>query len=440
MITKKSLTWLGTLAVLGIMITLFAISNTEPSNAVRILTRPQDAGPSPTPQPPTVPTATPPVAASAPQAQTMDQEIAPCTFAPQTQPSPVTLPLDAFTFSEPQVVLTSTTQMVLLQWISETRSLLLHNHPDLTSPQAMIETFSPQTGKWKRYVEGQLGGASPVWVSREQGIIFTESSPDGSYVLRFSHGIEQAIIDLAVDVPSRGMIVDFTRHQVLFLIKTHEQQLQIASVPYDTPSLTATTFDDVNINLQGRSGMALSPDGMQIAIYGHEGFYLQDRATGQICELDLGQVGPDKRLGFWPQWSDGGKYLALITTYGTREGEMLRMMDLTVVDMTTGQQQQIDFGGRCAYHIYWLPDTRVFLVTVNDANEPNSGFKNLYLVDAVTFDVKNILPDYKFLANRLGVHWTTNDKAIFVSCSQATDMGASYDEWRICKIAAEVRQ
>ena len=362
-----------------------------------------------------------------------------CTFAAQAPITPATSSLDAYTFSEPGVVITSATEMVLLQWVSETQSLLLRSHPRADSPKRIIETFNPQTGAWQRYAEAQLANTEPIWIATASGVLFVERLPDGQQVLRLSQGIAQPLIDLVVDVPSGAWGVDSTRQQVLLLARTPEQQLQMARISYAEPWHTVTALEAVSVGLQGRYGMTLSPDGAHAAIYGREGFYLREQATGQLCRFDLGRVGQAVRWGGRVQWSDDGRYMALITTYGVREGEMLRVMDLTVVDMTTGQPRQIDFGIRHAYHIYWLPDTYVFLITVDDKNEPRNGFKNLYLVNAITGEVKDILPDHRFLANHLGLRWTAREKTIFVSCSQATDLGASYDESRICAIAVEVQ-
>ncbi len=367
-------------------------------------------------------------------------EISWCTFDAQAVPAQAILPLDAYTFAEPRIVLTSTTEVALLQWISGTQSLLLRSHPVSDSPKRVIETFNPQTGERRRYVEAQLTSFEPVWLDTDQSVLFVERLPDGKQMLRLSHGIDQPVIDLATDIPSGAIVVDAVHQQIVRLNRTAVQQLQTVDVSYSDPTLTAQTLGLATLDLSGRPGMDLNPAGTHIAIYSYEGFYIQDRATGQICRLDLGQVGTDKRQGFWPRWSDDDRYMALITTYGIREGDMLRISELMIIDMATGEKRGIDFDGRYVYSSYWLPDTYTFLITVADENEPNSGLKNLYLVDAVAGKVKDILPDHRFSTNNLGIQWTTNEKNIFVSCGQFASKQSESDEWRICEIEVEVRQ
>lgn len=367
-------------------------------------------------------------------------EIPLCTFNVQAIPPSATLPLDAYTFAEPQIVLTSATQIELLQWVSETQSLLLLHHPDLSSPQDIIETLNPQTGERRRYAEAQLAGTEPFWLAPVQGVVFVERLSDGQQVLRLSHGTEQPILDIALNIPNGAMDIDFNRQQLVLLSSASKKQAHMATISFAEPVQTVTAIKSESIDLQGRYGMTLSPDGSQAAIYGREGLYVQNRLTGQVCQLSLGQVGNENRWGSRTQWSSDSQYIALITTYGVREGDMLHVMDLTVVDMNTGQQKQIDFEGKHAYQIYWLPDTHIFLAVVADEDEPNSGFKNLYLVDATTSRVKAILPDHRFLMNNIGIQWTKEGKAVFVSCSQFTSRQGESDEWRICEIAVKVPQ
>ncbi len=106
---------LGALAVLGITIVLLTVSSIETPNTVRILTRPQDVEVSPTPQPPTMQ----PVAPEATSKAALTEEaIPPCPFdAPLTYPhaAQTAISLDSYIFSEPKVVLTSTTAIKLFQ-------------------------------------------------------------------------------------------------------------------------------------------------------------------------------------------------------------------------------------------------------------------------------------------------------------------------------------
>jgi len=367
-------------------------------------------------------------------------EITWCTFDAQAVPAQATLPLDAYTFAEPRIVLTSTTEIALLQWISETQSLLLRSHPSSDSPKRVIETFNPQTGERKRYAEAQLASFEPVWVAKDQSVLFVERLPNGQQVLRRSRGIEQPIADIALDVPSGSITIDQNHQQALLLSNASTKQAQVTSISFTESAQIVTSLASVPIGLQGRYGITLSPDGTQAAIYGREGFYIQNRATEQLCRVDLGRVGQDSRWGSRIQWSSDGKYLALITTYGVNEGELLHVMDLTLLDMNTGRQRQVEFGGRYAYRIYWLPDSYVILVTVADEHTPLSGLKNLYLVNAITGATKDILPGYGFPADNIGIHWTADEKTIFVPCDQATDLGANYNEYRICAIVAGEQQ
>ncbi len=436
----KQILGLGTIIVLVAIIGMVAVYNIPVSFAARQRTTPTPMYlATPTIALPSMPQAT--ISSEATETGSINsssQEIPDCSFAAQAPPVSNTLSLDAFIFSEPRIVVTSETQIGLLEWISEAQSFLLIGHPVADSPKEVVETFNIRTGERKRYVEAQFAGHEPIWSSINRGVVFIEYLQDGRLALKLSFGLEKPMVDLALGIPRATFAVDPNHKQMVMLPNVTAQQAQMSILSLEGIEKSPSHLEYLNLGLTGKYGLSLSPDGTRAAIYGKTGFYLWDRTRNNLCQLDLGSVGQEKRWGGKVEWDSTGKFIVLITAYNGQDG-VVQDTELTLIDLTTGQQHILDFGQE-VFYAYWIPQTYNLIILAYDAAAPSSGLKDIYLLNPLTMEYKNISPDDSFFADRLVFEWTVNKKAIFVPCGQAVDLGADYDEWRICEITAEVKQ
>ncbi len=123
----KQVIGLSVALILVVLIAVIAVYNIPNSLAAL---QPQTLAPTASP----TPSATAAIVESAPQTVTLEavsgdmetsEQIPPCRFEAQTQPALSSSPLDAYVFSEPKVVLTSTTAIRLFQWLPDSQSLLI---------------------------------------------------------------------------------------------------------------------------------------------------------------------------------------------------------------------------------------------------------------------------------------------------------------------------
>jgi len=422
MITKKSLTWFGTLAVLGMRIALFAISNLETSNAARIFTFSQDVGASPTPRPPPRQSVAPEATSTA---TVTEEAIRPCTFdAPLTHTTQTATSLDAYTFSEPQVVLTSTTAIKLFQWLPDGKHWLIRRSMTEVAGE-YIETFDLNTGEIKRYAERRSSAGKPIWLPSEQAVAFVDSMPPNyTRVLYLGCGAELPVAELARDLAIPLLSLSSDGQQIIYSANTHG----IQSIQFQNPWASNVLVAD--LPGQDKAGWVYSDawraDGTMVAIYMYKQgmFYLVDQATKIMCGMDLGQVGSREDLSVSASdmiWSADGRYLATRMAYGDPE----RFLNLRIIDTLTKEFQDVNFDRRSVHGLDWSPNNNVLLVAVEANPDLSLGsFDNLYLLDAATFDFRPILPKHQFFgAGYNGVLWSPDEMC----------------EWRICMIGVETK-
>jgi dipeptidyl aminopeptidase/acylaminoacyl peptidase len=192
-----------------------------------------------------------------------------------------------------------------------------------------------------------------------------------------------------------------------------------------------------------RSGfyhVAWQPGGNRIAFFNNVGFFLTDASSHTMCEIDLGTQGTFKRWALSAKWSSDGRYLALLTTMGE---PIVPFIDLTLIDMNTGQLRRLDLGHQDLHAIAWAPNYHDLLVIAapprRDPTQAN--VHKVYLVDATTAKSRQILTEYQseFVFHSIyGAEWSPDAQTIALSCPIIKE-GKGIIEGRLCLVSVEVK-
>ena len=395
------------------------------------------------PSPTLAPTLTPlptkgPVATSTP--------VALCTFGPPVPPEPGPS-LDAYVFSEPGVVLTSTSGIGIIGWLPDSQHLLVTR---MTANQSIeyIETINLQTQLLQRYAERYSFSLSPgsklVWLSSPKAVAFVDRTANGQNALRISWGEGLPVREVVTGLAYPYLAASPDGNQVLFFSEGAKQpqvynvaQDRTQLLPFSLPILSPPDLLALG-QIEGPIPYQAiwHPDGSRIGFYNDTGFYLANLITGQICEINLGpHVDGKKRWAVEARWSPNGRYLAVRTTVGD---PIVQFIDLTLIDTITGERRQLNLGRQYISDMTWAPNNRDLLVA---AEADDHTHDLLYLVDAVTGDSRQMLVNYSFVyTGYWGITWSLTGQTIAVACPTMKSSDASIEEGRVCIITVEVRQ
>ena len=398
-------------------------------------------------QPPYPPPATPTPPGPPATPTVVPTPVPRCTFATRPVPAEPGPPLDAYHFSEPQVVLTHTSAIGIVGWLPDGRRLLITR---LTSDQSReyIETFDVQTEELQRYGEWHGFSVSfnpkPVWLASEQAVAFADK-----WVLYIGRGEGTPVEEVVTGLAAPYLAASPDGRRVVFFLEVTKQQPQAFDMalaqrqplPFTLPLMSPQDLPA----LGQREGptpyqAAWHLDGNRIAFYNDTGFYLTDPATGQICEIDLGPHVDGKRWAVDAQWSPNGRYLAALTTVGD---PVVRFIDLTLIDMHTGEYRHFDLGHQYLAAMTWVPNGHDLLVMAEADRWDTAGANqyDMYLVDAASGSSKQMLMEYPLIfSGAYGITWSPNGQEIALACPTLMPTESTIAEGRLCVISVEVRR
>ncbi len=387
-------------------------------------------------QPPYPPPATP-----APPGPPATPTLAPtpiprCTFAARPAPAEPGVSREAYQFSEPRVVLTHTSAIGIAGWLPDGQHLLITRLIPNQSRE-YIEVFNLHTGELQRYGERHSLPGQPVWLAAHQAVAFADVAPDKQVVLRISRR-EAA----AVETPVAGLAASFLAvspdgRQVVFFTHAAPNRPETLDPAQPQRATLPMTLPQTSYRISWH------PQGHQIAFYNETGFYLADLPSGRICEVDLGFEESEARYGkrwtFHAQWSPNGRYLAALTTIGNPP---VHFIDLTLIDTSTGERRHFDLGLQYLYAIAWAPNSHDLLVVAESGtNDSGLVLHGLYVVNAATGDVRQMLADYQFVGTGAwGIAWSPTGQAIALACPVVAPKEHLMTEGRLCIVSVEVRR
>jgi Tol biopolymer transport system component len=374
--------------------------------------------------------------------------ISPCTFAPRPAPAKPVTPLEAYQFSEPQVVLTHTSAIGIAGWLPNGQQLLITRLiPD--QPREVIEVFNTRTGELQRYGERHSLPGKPVWLAAYQAVAFADVGPDQQVVLRISRGeavsIETPVSGLATSSltasPDGSRVVFFTQ-----AAPDRAEALDVALAQRQIfPALSLTPWQDLSALGQQYGPepyqATWSPSGNQIAFYNDTGFYLVDLPSGRICEVDLGfergETGYGKRWAFYVQWSPNGRYIGALTSVGDHP---VSFVDLTLIDTSTGERRALSPGPdiEYVYDFTWAPDSHQLIALAQVEIIQGRPIQKLYLMDVQTGVSQSVVPHNVFGGGAIEgwqLAWSPDGQTLAVKCPTWLETGPTIVEDHICTIS-----
>lgn len=440
-------------AVLVFAIQLIPKENlTEKDNSAPLAAYPPPATNTPGPTVTSPPYPPPGGAAAEPTATYVKPPL--CQFGGGPMPEASGPTLDDYVFSEPQVVLTSTGNIDLVEWLPDNQRILTtHDIPNKI--EQPIELFNPQTGETQVIAvrKYNLPHMPPVWLQALNAVAYLDLNiPDintpnvFTRQLWISRGDPQAAQMVADGLSSFYLAGSLGGSQIAYL-SNKQLALRDASsgvsraIDFD-PSQWLLSNDD-SPWLNASYEMAWQPGASQIAFYtdadGGSFFFLADSDTGELCEVNLGGWAAVAR------WSQDGRYLAAARVHGPVGGAS--SSDLAVLDTVTGVLYTMTVtppemeGQHYVNDIAWAPDSRHLAVIGAVYASPGSGsspdydfrkHRGLYLVDFILGQKALVQSTYLYGGGVSGTNlaWSPDGSQLVAACPSGV-------EERLCLISVQ---
>ncbi|MCB0047137.1 MAG: hypothetical protein KDD92_17060 [Caldilineaceae bacterium] len=341
-----------------------------------------------------------------------------CVFSPPPGgiPDEPVIPLDAYSFSEPQVVMTSAKTTEIEQWLPDNETVMvIHRTDEGDSPVALLnidtgETIQPtgSDGDSAWVAKWLSKDGTTFWLkigaSQDGGGIWLHSlAPPGARRLSETGGVKSSI---PFDVSPDGKEVLFMSLSggTQPLIWNQETQ-ELRALPVDLAQWRHTQ-DDPYYGYLAQTGdfrpfsVYWHPDGDKIFFHDSVRLFLYDLTTDSGCEINLSALSDQYPYVWEAQWSPDGRYLLLQTedfppyvTIHNTPGPML------LLDTYTGEAIQHVLDNRI-FSFTWMPDSQT-AVFIGDneqqiqlpGNDVVYGV-SLYLLNVHSGEYQQILPDY----------------------------------------------
>lgn len=366
------------------------------------------------------------------------------------------LATESFVFSEPKVIFTSTSKVILpiYGWLPDSTQLIIDGY-DKSSDRHTIEILNTQTGAVRRYAERQATGWT-AWLPQQQALAYTDfenlNQSQGIYRddLWVSSGSPQQAKRVVAGVDADSLAIDtagrltfFERERGDLSLGTQLQQLDATTqvkqglpfslaqweLPRYLQSAKSGTTQDRRLWSTWRPGKV-----SQILLYSMDsGTLLADLQTGQTCEVELRQL--DTPLGVVrAAWSPNGRYLAILGTTGLADQQSEQFL---AFDMDTGQKFIPDLGPGHLVDFEWGADSRHLVSLVRSISKDRGDVYKLYLADVVVQNVQQVLPNAVLGGGAGGngeMSWSPDGALLAIKCPIRQSGQLVIVEDRICLI------
>jgi Tol biopolymer transport system component len=334
--------------------------------------------------------------------------------------------------------------MGLVGWLPDSERLLVTRRVPTDTVREYIETINVRTGEVQRYAERHSISAKPVWLPTPQAVAYGDIDLVEKQVkLRISTG--QSGQGRQIDgLWSPNVAAEPDGRRVIFFPKSADKRPNLfivtqaitQSLPFNLASLEQPGEEGVVRGSATAYDIAWHPSQPKVAFYNNYHLFLVNLDTGQAQEIDLGRRPTGEILWtFYARWSPDGRYLALLTTAGIPP---VHFVDLAILDTTTGTLRRVDFGLRLPYvsEVAWAPNSRHMAIRAVVSQQEGRNREGLYLVDAVTGATRRMLPDVLFGTNgdfTWNMDWSPNGDTIATACP-------IIGEVRVCLFPVTIRR
>ncbi len=346
-------------------------------------------------------------------------------FSPLPTPTPdLSLTLYDYDFGKPQVVLSSTNDLWLMDILPDSESLLIVSGvSDNSEYDQIFQTYGINTNRYRAYGNTVSMQPRAIWLNDEHKLAFLRPE-NGTRVLYLSTGGESMPSQVAIG-NFRGAIAG-RDGQVMVLEAGAESPLLYDSEG-NLQSLPQINILSDNVNQNAPHGnfinMRWHPFDSKIAIFDNNGFIILNITTGQTISYDL--ANDNRYWGFDAQWSPDG------TTMGIIYAEGLPVFDQTylgTLDMITGELQNISIPVTGFSDITWAANGRQFLVIGITVTSRDSQEYRLYMVDSSSGEIRELTQLDNGILRRsypgTNLSWSPDGKFILFRCQLAEDVYA----------------
>lgn len=381
---------------------------------------------------PVVPTA---VQNTEPLITTAPKQPPACTF-PLAQTTTAESTPEEYTFSEPEVVLTSKYQIDIIEWLPDNQNVLImpmddHKFDGIDGYLQTIELFNPETQETKVYAtRWRSEGAPPAWNPALNAVVYpytnilgedkTTKKLNVDRQVRISYGNPDDTQLLVNNLPQNYITVKPDGNQMAYLtekslVKIGASLNVLKPVPFDRK------LQDYKHEFTVIYKMSWRPNSLYIFLYNEAtdnlGYtYLLNTDTNELCNLNF------DGWALVARWSPNGRYLAIIRA---QSYVPIQSSDLIVLDTATGNLYTIELpqeveGKRYVDDITWAPDNyHLFVIgSHNDYSSSEKFNEVLFLGDFITGRMDRVIPSHKFTSIWAGTNlaWSPDGLKLIMNC------------------------
>jgi hypothetical protein len=324
------------------------------------------------------------------------------------------IPVGDFRFSEPQVVYTSQSPTDVAQWVIPSEQLLIQTYdPEQLSVGILDIRKDTVTPLLKMSYETYAPGKLARWMSSVNEALLITQSKDYQFF----------DFNLIANPDSNNALLQNVPYKSIYMLNPETEELLVF------PRSEALEFSDafaVSPVDKSVSGFELSasaehaltlysgtppvwqPKGNLVAFYSWEGVWLIDTETGVLCDTGVSRYEIFKYQPWFGSiaWSDDGRFL--VTS------------DLTVLDVWTGQANQLSLidglqGGDV--NISWYPNSYNLMVSLQGVR----GYGEFYIIDVINDKSLAVLTDHQnlFINSNLRIKarpWSPDGQQLALYC------------------------
>ena len=376
--------------------------------------------------------------------------VAECVFGPPAggmPPEEPVIPLSAYSFSEPTLVLTNTVPIGIQQWLPDSETLLVTRH---TGYGNQLELLNVHTRIVTQLIAPNRAIDAPRWLATDHSVFWRElGSPDnepGYWLRSFDPPGERRLSDngTGAGVPY-AVSPDGT--QVLFLALPAGTQpflwnqvtKMLRALPVDLATWRYQNslvypFQSFNVNWQ--------PGGDKILFWDGTWTFLYDLATNSGCEINMNNLSPTFPAIRDVSWAPDSRYLlfklALEPFYTSIRGPHGLLL---ILDTYTGDTVQFSLANSVT-NFTWAPDSQT-VAMFGDTEErigqfPAFGF---YLLNVRSGEYSRILPQQHTLgAVAERIQWAQDGETLAIQCmDMMRDLSDGIFD-RICFVHVSINQ
>ncbi|MCB9136835.1 MAG: PD40 domain-containing protein [Caldilineaceae bacterium] len=371
-----------------------------------------------------------------------------CVFSPPPGgiPDEPVIPLDAYSFSEPQVVMTNTAPIWIQQWLPDNKTLMISRGTNHSNPVILIDTDTGETVMPTGLNDHSTRIAK--WLSKDQTVVWLRLAHSENLSGYWAHSLAPPGSrrlsqdstyggDFSLDVSPDGKEAIFMSLPggTQPLIWNQEMQ-ELRALPIDLANWRHSESNypyrlrPFNVNWQ--------PDGNNIFFWDGSWAFLYNLETETSCEIDMRSYTSINDSIIRAKWSPNGRYLIAQLTQDPPYTSFNGPYGLIwVLDIYTGESSQYNVGTTVT-NFTWAADSQTIAFS-GSTGEKSGNFDQhgVYLLNIHNGEMQRILSVVNLSVSN--PHWTTDGTGLAFYCHDYSN-GFNYDDYRVCTSQVSLSQ